>query len=75
MDRRKFVSFKTAKEVRERFIYPLQHMKINFHCIVGNHDIYYKNTNDVNSLKELIDGKYKNIHIYEGPYRCKHWWT
>ncbi len=67
MDRRKFVSFKTAKEVRERFIYPLQHMKINFHCIVGNHDIYYKNTNDVNSLKELIDGKYKNIHIYEDP--------
>ena len=42
-------------------------MKINFHCIVGNHDIYYKNTNDVNSLKELIDGKYKNIHIYEDP--------
>ena len=67
MDRRKFVSFKTAKAVRERFIYPLQHMKINFHCIVGNHDIYYKNTNDVNSLKELIDGKYKNIHIYEDP--------
>ena len=67
MDRRKFVSFKTAKDFRERFIFPLGHMKIDFHCLVGNHDTYYKNTNDVNSLKELIDGKYKNIHIYEDP--------
>tara|TARA_R110000782_G_scaffold262905_1_gene355283 strand:+ start:5860 stop:6921 length:1062 start_codon:yes stop_codon:yes gene_type:complete len=65
MDRRKYVSFKTAKEFRERFLFPIQHLKINFHCLVGNHDIFFKNTNDVNSLRELIDGKSKHIHIYE----------
>ena len=65
MDRRKYVSFKTAKEFRERFVFPLQHLKIDFHCLVGNHDIYYKNTNDVNSLKELIGDKSNKFHLYE----------
>ena len=45
MDRRKYVSFKTAKEFRERFVFPSQHLKIDFHCLVCNHDIYFKNTN------------------------------
>ena len=65
MDRRKYVSFKTAKEFRERFVFPLQHLKIDFHCLVGNHDIYYKNTNDVNSLRELIGDKSNKFHLYE----------
>ena len=65
MDRRKYVSYKTAKDFRERFIFPLQHLKIDFHCLVGNHDIYYKNTNDVNSLKELIGDKSNKFHLYE----------
>ena len=33
--------------------------------LVGNHDIYYKNISDVNSLRELIGTKHNNIHIYE----------
>ena len=32
--------------------------------IVGNHDIYFKNTNDVNSLTELLSDKFDNVHIY-----------
>jgi len=64
MDRRKYVSFKTAKDFRERFVLPIKHLKLDFHCLVGNHDIYYKNTNDVNSLDELIGNQSKNIHLY-----------
>ena len=67
MDRRKYVSIKTAKEFRERFMLPINHMKLDFHCLVGNHDIFFKNTNDVNSLRELIDGKSEKIKIYEDP--------
>ena len=32
--------------------------------LVGNHDIYFKNTNDVNSLTELLSDKFDNVHIY-----------
>ena len=64
-DRRKYVSYRTAKDFRERFILPFNTLGIDLHMLVGNHDIYYKNISDVNSLTELIGSKHKNIHIYE----------
>ena len=64
MDRRKYVSYRILKDFRERFIQPFLHLEIDLHILVGNHDIYFRNTNDVNSLQELLGGKYKNIHIY-----------
>ena len=64
-DRRKYVSYRTAKDFRERFILPFQHLEIELHMLVGNHDIYYKNTSQVNSLTELLGNRHKNIHIYE----------
>ena len=64
MDRRKYVSYKTAKDFRVRFILPLKHLKVDFHCLVGNHDIYFKNTNDVNSLQELIGQTSNKFHLY-----------
>ena len=64
MDRRKFVSYRILKDFRERFIQPFNHLKVNLHILVGNHDIYFRNTNDVNSLQELLGANYKNIHIY-----------
>ena len=64
MDRRKFISYRIAKDFRERFILPFQVLDINLHMLVGNHDIFFKNTNDVNSLQELVDGRFKKIHLY-----------
>ena len=63
--RRKYVSYRTAKDFRERFIIPFNTLGIDLHMLVGNHDIYYKNTSEVNSLTELIGSKHKNIHIYD----------
>ena len=65
MDRRKFVSYRIAKDFRERFLQPFADMKIQLYMLVGNHDIFYRNTNQINSLTELIDGKFKNVHIYQ----------
>jgi len=39
-------------------------MGITVHTIVGNHDIYYKNTNDVNAI-DLLLREYDNIPIYQ----------
>ena len=52
-DRRKYVNFITAKNVEDNFIKPLMDAGVTFHIVAGNHDTYFKNTNEVNSLKEL----------------------
>ena len=67
MDRRKFVSYKIAKDFRERFVQRFVDMGVNLHLLVGNHDTFYKNTNDVNSLAELVEGRDPKIHVYPGP--------
>ena len=70
-DRRKFISYKIAKDFRERFIKPIVHRNIKMHMIVGNHDTYYRNTNEINSLYELLGGpgdeRYPNIQCYDHP--------
>ena len=61
MDKRKFVSYKTAQDFRKRFLQVFEDNNINLKMIVGNHDIFYRNISDVNSLDELVGNKYKNI--------------
>ncbi len=54
VDRRKFISYRIANDFRKRFIAKFQQDAIDLHIIIGNHDTYYKNTNDVNSMEELV---------------------
>jgi UDP-2,3-diacylglucosamine pyrophosphatase LpxH len=58
MDRRKFVNFNTLNQVRERFIEKLEERNMKMYCLIGNHDTYFKNTNEVNSLTELFGKRY-----------------
>ena len=53
LDRRKYVNFVTARRLRKDFIEPLQERGIRLDVILGNHDTYFKNTNEVNSIREL----------------------
>jgi len=39
---------------------------IKVHMLVGNHDTYYKNTNDVNSPRLVLE-EYDNINIIKNP--------
>tara|TARA_Y100000310_G_scaffold339413_1_gene431982 strand:- start:163 stop:1209 length:1047 start_codon:yes stop_codon:yes gene_type:complete len=68
MDRRKFVNFNSLNQVRTRFFDKLHEKQITMHCILGNHDVYYRNTNRVNSLVELFDN---DMVIYEEPQVVK----
>ena len=68
-DRRKYINFNTLKEVRKRFLEKIP-KDCKFRIIIGNHDTYFKNTNEVNSLKELFRG-YENIILYDYPSEIK----
>lgn len=65
VDRRKYVNYVTARRLREDFLDQINRRSITMHLIAGNHDTFYKNTNEVNALRELIIGKYDNIKVYD----------
>jgi DNA repair exonuclease SbcCD nuclease subunit len=66
MDRRKYVNFYTLSQVQKRFIELFNTHKITLHITLGNHDTYFKNTNQINSVKELFS-RHEYINLYEEP--------
>lgn len=64
-DRRKYVNFDTLYRAREYFFDPIVDAGITLHCIAGNHDVYFKNTNRVNAPTLLISEAADNIKVYD----------
>jgi DNA repair exonuclease SbcCD nuclease subunit len=58
-DNRKTINFKALQHNRKIFLERLREYGITMDIIPGNHDVYYKNTNELNALKEL-QGHYMN---------------
>ena len=54
VDRRKFINYIILHKFKNDFIFRLKKMGIDFHVIIGNHDVPYRNTNEVNSMRELF---------------------
>jgi DNA repair exonuclease SbcCD nuclease subunit len=65
-DRRKYISFQTLALCRKYFFDILAEKNIKFYTLLGNHDIAFKNTLEVNSPQLLLKD-YKNIVIYDKP--------
>ena len=65
-DRRKYINFNTLKSCREYFFDQAKQRNVKIVMIVGNHDTFFKNTNDVNSPGLLLSD-YDNITAYSGP--------
>ena len=66
-DNRKTVNFKCLNHNRKIFLEKLREYGITMDIILGNHDTYFKNTNELNSLKEL-QGHYMNeVNIVDKP--------
>ena len=60
-DSRKSIDYQSLEWTKRVVLDPLS--KYNVHMLVGNHDAYYKNTNNVNSPSLLLQN-YSNIKTY-----------
>ena len=65
VDRRKYINSYTKHRLRTDFLMPLSCRGIKSHFIVGNHDCFYKNKNEVNALREYVEGISDNFIIYD----------
>jgi DNA repair exonuclease SbcCD nuclease subunit len=64
-DRRKYINFVTAKNLEDHFMRVCADEGIELYMIAGNHDTYFKNTNEVNSLRQLYGNtNHNNLHLY-----------
>ena len=67
-DSRKSIDYQSLEWAKRVVFDPLK--KYDVHMIVGNHDCYYKSTNDVNSPALLLKD-YPNIKTYSSPTNTK----
>lgn len=65
-DRRKSINFNSLEVAKEMWFTPLQELGVTMTMLVGNHDIYYKNTLRINAPSLLL-GEYTNISIIDSP--------
>jgi DNA repair exonuclease SbcCD nuclease subunit len=65
-DRRKYVNFYALDRAKKMFFDELAKREITVYMLAGNHDTYYKNTNDVNS-PDLLLREYDNINVIDTP--------
>jgi len=65
-DRRKYVNFYTLSRTKQMFFDKLKQYEIAVYMLVGNHDTYYRTTNDVNSV-DLLLREYDNLQIISSP--------
>jgi hypothetical protein len=65
-DRRKYINFLTLSECKDYFFDEAEKNNIEIHTLVGNHDLFWRETVEVNAPSLLL-GNYKNITIYTKP--------
>lgn len=66
-EHRRFINFKALSANRKHFLDKLREYGITMDIIPGNHDTYYKNTNELNSLKELLGHYLNEVNIVMNP--------
>ena len=68
-DNRRNIDIQSLEWTKVNYFDKLQEMGITVHSVIGNHDIYYKDTNGVNSV-DLLLREYSNIIVYGCVFNC-----
>ncbi len=63
-DKRRSINFMSLEAAKDMWFDPLAERNVRMHMLVGNHDIYYKNTLRINAPAELLLG-YTNITVHD----------
>lgn len=67
-DSRKYINGKTLKFVNESYFSKFDELGITLYQMIGNHDVFYKNTNKVNWIESILStSSYKNIILCDEP--------
>jgi len=66
-DNRKSINFKAMHANRRFFLNVLREEGITMDIVPGNHDVFYKNTNELNALKELMGWYTDCVNIHMEP--------
>jgi hypothetical protein len=66
-DHRKYVNYKVLKHSYDCFVSKLYEHDMTMDIIPGNHDVYWKNTNTLNSLETILKQYSDRINIHMHP--------
>ena len=66
-DNRKTINLKALNHNRQIFLDKLREYNIHMDIVPGNHDVYFKNTIELNSLKELMGHYINEVDILMDP--------
>lgn len=66
VDRRKYITYTTANVMRQEYLVPSQELGLKTSIIIGNHDTFYKDTNEINAIREIVMGR-EGFTIYSNP--------
>ncbi len=68
VDRRKYINYVTLRAFKENFVKPVKDREIDLHVIVGNHDIPYRSSNEINAMREIFEhGNNQYVKTYDNP--------
>lgn len=65
-DQRRQINLKALQFAQSSLFEPLRDMGVEFYTLVGNHDIFYRETLDIHSSGLLLK-PYQNIHVVSEP--------
>ena len=70
LDKRKTIDFVTSAFLIKEWLSWFDENKVELYSIIGNHDTYYKNTNEISGIKQY-ESLFKYVHIIDKPYCLK----